>query len=105
MPWWIWLILALAMLAVLIAGVVYVIMHGLRALQLVQQVGEEVSDRMGQMNVGETSSRSPQRPIFTEPLQVAADRYTEAHAQVDVRKRKKQERHMRIWRRWAQFNK
>ena len=35
MPWWIWLILALAMLAVLIAGIIYVIIHGLHALQSV----------------------------------------------------------------------
>ena len=50
MPWWIWLILALAMLAVLIAGIIYVIIHGLHALQSVQRTGEAVSERIALMS-------------------------------------------------------
>ena len=91
MPWWIWLILALAMLAVLIAGIIYVIIHGLHALQSVQRTGEAVSERK-------------ERPIFTEPLEVAANRYTQAHTKVDKRKRARRERYARIWSRWASFN-
>ena len=31
MPWWIWLILALFMLAMIVAGLNYAALHGLRA--------------------------------------------------------------------------
>ena len=33
MPWWIWLILALFMLAMIVAGLIYAALHGLRALK------------------------------------------------------------------------
>ena len=94
MPWWIWLILALAMLAVLIAGIIYVIIHGLHALQSVQRTGEAVSERIALMSDTEG----------TEPLEVAANRYTQAHTKVDKRKRARRERYARIWSRWASFN-
>ena len=31
MPWWIWLILALFMLAMIVAGLIYAALHGIRA--------------------------------------------------------------------------
>ena len=68
MPWWIWLILALAMLAVLIAGIIYVIIHGLHALQSVQRTGEAVSERIALMSDTEGTRHPKERPIFTEPL-------------------------------------
>lgn len=68
MPWWIWLILALAMLAVLIAGIIYVIIHGLHALQSVQRTGEAVSERMTLMTDTEGTRHPKERPIFTERL-------------------------------------
>ena len=101
MPWWIWLILALAMLAVLIAGIIYVIIHGLHALQSVQRTGEAVSERIADT---EGTRHPKERPIFTEPLEVAANRYTQAHTKVDKRKRARRERYARIWSRWASFN-
>ncbi len=104
MPWWIWLILALAMLAVLIAGIIYVIIHGLHALQSVQRTGEAVSERMTLMTDTEGTRRPKERPIFTERLEVAANRYTQAHTKVDERKRARRERYARIWSRWASFN-
>ena len=64
MPWWIWLILALAMLAVLIAGIIYVIIHGLHALQSVQRTGEAVSERIALMSDTEgTRHPKERRPI------------------------------------------
>lgn len=33
MPWWIWLILALFMLAMIVAGLIYAALHGIRALK------------------------------------------------------------------------
>lgn len=104
MPWWIWLILALAMLAVLIAGIIYVIIHGLHALQSMQRAGEAVSERMALMSDTEGTRHPKERPIFTEPLEVAANRYTQAHTKVDERKRARRERYARIWSRWASFN-
>ena len=94
----------LAMLAVLIAGIIYVIIHGLHALQSVQRTGEAVSERIALMSDTEGTRHPKERPIFTEPLEVAANRYTQAHTKVDKRKRARRERYARIWSRWASFN-
>ena len=39
MPWWIWLLLALFMLAMVVSGVVYACLHGYRAFKDVAKLG------------------------------------------------------------------
>ena len=93
MPWWIWLLLALFMVAMLVAGVVYAAVHGMRGLRIVGEVGEQIGDRNQ-----EADRQSP--PVFTEPLRAASERYPQAQAAVVARRQAKRERHARQWADW-----
>lgn len=104
MPWWIWLILALFMIAMLVAGVIYAGLHGMHALQKVSTVGEKISDRLNQMSEHYDGEEQSQRAIFTEPLKVAADRYADSHAEVIKRHERKRDGYALTWKRWSQFN-
>ena len=46
MPWWIWLILALFMLAMIVAGLIYAALHGLRALKDMSDIGGQLGERV-----------------------------------------------------------
>ncbi|MEE1296537.1 MAG: hypothetical protein UHD09_06825 [Bifidobacterium sp.] len=104
MPWWVWLVLALFMLAMLVAGAAYALVHGMHAMKQVSTTGEKVNARVSKMSQRYDEDDQPQRAIFTEPLQVAADRYADAHAEVIERRERRQDRYATIWRRWSQFN-
>lgn len=104
MPWWIWLILALFMLAMLVIGVIYAIVHALRASKVIGGVASDVNARLAEMNVDEEGVNTPRRAIFTEPLAVAAERYSDAHVGVIERKERRRDRHAATWRRWSHFN-
>ena len=45
MPWWIWLILALFMLAMIVAGLIYAALHGIRALKDMSDIGGQLAAR------------------------------------------------------------
>ena len=45
MPWWIWLILALFMLAMIVAGLIYAALHGIRALKDMSDIGGQLGER------------------------------------------------------------
>lgn len=49
MPWWIWLILALFMLAMIVAGLIYAALHGLRALKDMSDIGGQLGERVAAM--------------------------------------------------------
>ena len=74
MPWWIWLILALFMLAMIVAGLIYAALHGLRALKDMSDIGGQLGERV------------------------------EAHADVIRSKAAKRERRTQAWARWKRFN-
>mgnify|MGYP001405668031 CR=1 FL=1 len=83
MPWWIWLILALFMLAMIVAGLIYAALHGIRALKDMSDIGGQLAERVAAM--GE-------------------NRYAEAHADVIRSKAAKRERRTQAWARWKRFN-
>ena len=99
MPWWIWLILALFMLAMIVAGLIYAALHGLRALKDMSDIGGQLGER-----VPGTSADTSEPPLFTQPLSVAQNRYAEAHADVIRSKAAKRERRTQAWARWKRFN-
>lgn len=104
MPWWIWLVLALFMLAMIIAGLVYAGVHGMRALKDVSEIGGRVGEKIADMGQPDNVD-NPMPPVsFTQPLSAAQDRYAEAHAEVIMRKAAKRERHVQAWNRWKRFN-
>ena len=100
MPWWIWLLLALFMVAMLVAGVVYAALHGMRGLRIVGEVGEQIGDRMAAMGEPDQEADRQSPPVFTAPLRAASERYTQAQAAVVARRQAKRERHARQWADW-----
>ncbi|ETY71563.1 hypothetical protein [Bifidobacterium moukalabense] len=104
MPWWIWLLLVLFMLAMIVAGCIYVVLHGYHAFKDIAQVGGRVGERFGAMQNTLPEEEANSAPFFTRPLQDAANRYVDAHAQVIKRREAKRERHAAQWGRWNHFN-
>lgn len=105
MPWWVWLVLALFMLAMFVAGVVYAVLHGIRAMKTVSPVGRQISERLDAMSHrDDPADAGEQRAIFTEPLRVAADRYADAHAVVVERRERRRDRYAQQWAHWSHFN-
>ena len=101
MPWWIWLILALFMLAMIVAGLIYAALHGLRALKDMSDIGGQLGERVAAMGETGTSADTSEPP---QPLSVAQNRYAEAHADVIRSKAAKRERRTQAWARWKRFN-
>ena len=100
MPWWIWLILALFMLAMIVAGLIYAALHGIRALKDMSDIGGQLGERVAAMGESGTSADTSEPPLFTQPLSVAQNRY----ADVIRSKAAKRERHTQAWDRWKRFN-
>ena len=72
MPWWIWLILALFMLAMIVAGLIYAALHGIRALKDMSDIGGQLGERVAAMGESGTSADT------SEPPHSAAQRGTES---------------------------
>ena len=70
MPWWIWLILVLFMVAMIVAGCVYVLQHGLRAMHVMSGPGgAQISSCLGILHDYKGSfSREEVERVFTVPL-------------------------------------
>lgn len=100
MPWWIWLLLALFMIAMLIIGGIYVFRRALAALSVISETGARIGDRLTRMSEPVDQENPDEAPIFTQPLKVAAERYEEAHVGVILRKEARRDRHVQAWRRW-----
>ena len=97
MPWWIWLLLALFMLAMVVSGVVY-------AFKDVAKLGERTAKRIEAMGKPLPQNNENEAPFFTRPLKDAADRYADAHAGVIERHEAKRSRHAQQWAQWRHCN-
>ncbi|MCH4160218.1 hypothetical protein [Bifidobacterium sp.] len=105
MPWWIWLVITIAMFVILGIGIWYVITHALRALAKVSDVGAAAGEKLSALNLSPSDNTGiHEAPLFTQPLEVATERYAEAHSRVVERKTNKRIAHMRRWERWKHFN-
>ena len=49
MPWWIWLILSLFMLAMIVAGIAYAALHGFRALNGIAEIGSRLGKPLSEL--------------------------------------------------------
>ena len=94
MPWWIWPILVLFMLAMIAAGLVYAGLHGFHAVQDIAEIGGRLGERVSKMGEPGDSTEESEPPLFTQPLNVAQERYVDAHAEVIQRKNVTRERHI-----------
>ncbi|NEG54702.1 YibE/F family protein [Bifidobacterium platyrrhinorum] len=100
MPWWIWLLLVLFMVAMLVIGGVYVFRRGLAALHVITDTGMQVGERLDRMGRPQTDDGPGPVPAFTRPLHETAERYERAQVEVIARRQAKRDRHVRAWRRW-----
>lgn len=99
MPWWVWLILALFMAAMIVVGCIYALRRGFAALQTVSNTASQVGNRIARMGEPVEAS-APEAPFFTQPLAVSLEYYEAAQLKVAQRDKAKHERHMRVWQRW-----
>lgn len=104
MPWWVWLLLVLFMVAVLIAGAAYVCVHGYRAFKVAAALGERISKRCEDMSKTFVQPQDNGIPFFARPLKDAASRYTDAQVDVIRHHEMKRTRHVQRWVRWQYFN-
>ncbi|MBM6699296.1 hypothetical protein H7U32_02920 [Bifidobacterium pullorum subsp. saeculare] len=104
MPWWVWLVLALFMLAMLVAGLAYAALHAFRGVKSLSDVGGCLGERVAKLSQPSPDGAADEAPFFTRPLTDATDRYADAHAAVLARKAAKRERHAERWARWRRFN-
>lgn len=104
MPWWIWLVLVVFMLVMLIAGLAYAALHLWRAFGKVSRIGAVIGEHMAAFQDTAPSEEQPEPPLFTQPLSVASERYSQAHAEVIRRREAKRGRHVEAWTRWRRFN-
>lgn len=104
MPWWVWLLLALFMLAMIVMGGIYVFVHGMRALRVIGDTGARVSRPIEAMSRVAIEPEPAEPPLFTQPLTVAAERYERAHVKVIERRNTIRERHAQAWASWLHFN-
>lgn len=105
MPWWIWIVLVVFMLVMLIVGLAYVALRLWRGFQTVSGTGAALGERLaafGQASAPDARDDVP--PSFTQPLSVASERYSDAHAGVVRRRSAKRIRHIETWSRWRRFN-
>ena len=59
MPWWIWLILSLFMLAMIVAGIAYAALHGFRALNGIAEIGSRLGAGCGRTRAARPSDIHP----------------------------------------------
>lgn len=104
MPWWIWLILVIFMLAMIIAGTAYAILHAIRAGKTAMQTGITVSEHMAALSQADSSQEDGHPASFTVPLNEVVRRYEDAQARRYERRAAKRDRHVRIWARWSHYN-
>lgn len=107
MPWWIWLILSLFMLAMIVAGIAYAALHGFRALNGIAEIGGRLGKPLSELAdvPQDADAREPLAPpTFTQPLNSAISRYDDAQVDVIRHRNAKRERHARAWARWSRFN-
>ncbi|MBT1181213.1 hypothetical protein JS531_04345 [Bifidobacterium sp. CP2] len=100
MPWWIWLLLTLFMIAMIVLGLVYAFRRAVAALHTVSETGSAIGERFAAMSDIDETEDEAEAPIFTLPLREAAARYERAHTAVIERRQAKRERHVRAWKRW-----
>ena len=104
MPWWVWLVLVLFMLMMIVSWIDYACLHGYHAFKEVAKLGECAAKRIDAMGKQFPRQNENDTPFFTRPLQDAADRYANAHAEVIERREAKRHRHAQQWAHWRHFN-
>ena len=104
MPWWVWVLCVMWLLAALTGGVAYAVVHALRLMRGMGETGRRISVPLGAMGDAHVERADPDDPSFVQPLASAVDRYVDAHAGKLRRKSGTENRHAAEWKRWANDN-
>ncbi|MDD6373064.1 MAG: hypothetical protein PUF97_01005 [Bifidobacteriaceae bacterium] len=105
MPGWGWAVLAVLMVVVIIAGLIYAYRHFIGAVETCGATLDNLATRFDKSSEPLDMPEKDTRPLFTQPLGTAMDRYADAHVKVIERKDRKRERRLHIWKSWLDFNK
>lgn len=103
MPGWIWVILAIAFIAVLIIGGIYVFVHARDAVRSLKPLGSRASESLAHMH-DSVEDQPEKNPSIARPLAEVADDYSRAHANLLQHKEPAKLRRIDSWRKWNQFN-
>lgn len=101
MPGWGWVILVIAALTVFILGVVYALLHLKDALGKVSGIAGQVQSRISRMMENKGLEQRDMVPSFTKTIRENADAYSQAHAGIIERRRRRSRRHQDQWTAWA----
>lgn len=104
MPWWIWLVLVLFMLTMLVGGAHTHASADIMPFKDAIKVGGRMSKRFEAMSEPLPQPKENTSPFFTRPLEDAANRYIDAHAEVVSRREEKRVRHAWQWAQWKHSN-
>lgn len=103
MPGWIWVILAVFMLVMIVAGGIFAFLKAKGAFSGLGELNARVQKDLSA--IGEKEDlRSPSAPAVTHPLARTAERYADIHAATLDRKAARRARHTEHWSRWEKFN-
>lgn len=100
MPWWIWLILAIFFVSMFLIGSVYAFIKFNKGLVVVSESADKISDIYDRFDTLDNKTVDD-KPLFTQPIAVAARRYEEAHKRVILRDERKKEIHKLVWQHWS----
>lgn len=100
MPWWIWLILAIFFVSMFLIGSVYAFIKLNKGLVVVSESADKISDIYDRFDTLDNKTVDD-KPLFTQPIAVAARRYEEAHKRVILRDERKKEIHKLVWQHWS----
>ncbi len=100
MPWWVWLLITIFMLAMIIIGGIYAFKRGMNLLLTANQTSSDIFERVGKMSDTEEARHADSTPLFTQPISQAANRYATKHATMIRRHEAAQDRHAKKWSEW-----
>lgn len=104
MPGWGWALLVVFMIMAIALGLFYAFRRLRHFGFMGASLGNAVSRRLDRMATAKAPKRASEPPLFTQPLDVAQQRYERTYAQRLKRREDAQSRHRETWLGWLDFN-
>lgn len=100
MPWWIWLVITVFMLCMISAGIVVVVLSAIKLAKTFFNFTDSAASKFEDLNESNENDDEPKDPLFTLPIQKAAERYEKTREKVLEHHQKIRENHHKIWQHW-----
>lgn len=104
MPGWGWALLVVFMIVAVALGLIHAFRRFRHMGFMVGALSNAVSRRFERMSTEKAPKRTNEPPLYTQPLEVAQERYARAYAHKLERNERKEERHRATWLAWLDFN-